>query len=125
MDMLSIVHYYMYYLGIVPKVKAILSSVLDEHTEFVRLRCVWDYDGNASLVEFHVRWIGNESDPQRQINKMFSGTDEREYLYEHEYAGKGELDPPDNHDYTFNEEVCTILCSLITTVCSCQLQTHQ
>ena len=95
--------------GIVPSVKAISASVLDEDTEYVRLKCVWAYDGNASLVEFHVRWIGNESDPKRQINKKFNGTDKKEYLYEHEYAGKGLFDPPDHHDYAFNNEVCTIL----------------
>ena len=72
----------------------------------MRLKCSWEYDGNASHVEFHVRWIGDEMNPNRRIDKMFNGTDEREYLYQHENVGR--TGPPvDSHNYAFNKEVCT------------------
>jgi hypothetical protein len=73
----------------------------------VKLKCIWKYDGNPSFVEFHVRWIGDESNPNRQINKTFNGNEIREYLYEHEYAQKGPFDQPDARNYAFNKEVCT------------------
>lgn len=74
----------------------------------MRLKCSWEYDGNASFVEFHVRWIGDEMDPNRRIEQIFNGTDEKVFLYEHEYAGKGNFDYPDAHEYAFNKEVCCI-----------------
>ena len=82
---------------------------MDENKTDVRLKCSWEYDGNASFVEFHVRWIGDEMDPNRRIEQIFNGTDEKVFLYEHEYAGKGDADRPDAHEYAFNKEVCCIL----------------
>jgi hypothetical protein len=105
----TIARFYTFAIGIVPNVASISASVLDEDTAYVQLKCVWKYDGNASLVEFDVRWIGDEFDKIRQINKIFNGDDEREYLYEHQYAGKEPHELPDPRNYAFNKEVCTNL----------------
>ena len=75
---------------------------MDEDTAEVRLKCVWEYDGNSSFVEFDVRWIGDEFNRNRQINKTFNGNDEREYLYEYQFA----FGLYDNRNYEFNKEVC-------------------
>ena len=87
-------------------VKKINASVLHEKEEFVRLKCAWEYDGNASTVTFHVRWIGDEKDEIRRIDRIFNGNEKREYLYENEYAGKKESEQPDARRYTFKKEVC-------------------
>ena len=76
---------------------------------------MWEYVGNKSLVEFHVRWVGDEHDLTRQINKTFDGTDERVYLYEYEFPNATSFDP---HGFTFNKEVCAMVdsaCSEIST----------
>ena len=97
-------------IGVVPNVKSISASIVEEKTENVQLKCVWNYDGNAALVEFQVRWIGDKLNVERQINKTFSGTGKKEFLYKQEHVGR---DPntgqSDSHGYAFSTEVCTTL----------------
>ena len=87
-------------IGVVPSVKSIKARPKDEKHDFVRLECVWEYAGNESLVEFHVRWIGDEDNRTRQINKTFDGTDEKVYLYDYEGARQ------DGDGFIFDKEVC-------------------
>ena len=72
-------------------------------------------------MEFHVRWIGDKLDSKRQINKTFAGVDERQYLYENQFAGKQPGEQPDPHGYALNKEVCRHLVAKPARQCSCAM----
>ena len=81
----------------------------DNKNESVRLKCSWVYNGNATLVKFKVRWIGDEMDIKRRIQKEFTGSERREYFYHFQWSNEtGHFLPAPTQDgYQFNKEVIT------------------
>ena len=65
------------------------------------------YNGNSSLVEFKLRWIGDKNDTERRIQKDFDGMDQREFFYDYERSdGNGGLaENRSSNGYKFNKEV--------------------
>lgn len=92
-------------LGIVPKFTIPQANIYPENAEYVKLLCSWDHSAQGSLLEFEARWIGDKDDESRRIRKKFSGTEPRQFFYEHEFAGKREDEDPDVKNYAFNKMV--------------------
>ena len=90
-----------------PVVEKILANPSNNGAESVQLNCSWVYNGNSSLVEFRVRWIGDKEDTKRRIERDFDGMEQREYFYDFQWSdGNGNFrDSPTTYGYQFNKEV--------------------
>ncbi|XP_028411934.1 von Willebrand factor D and EGF domain-containing protein-like [Dendronephthya gigantea] len=94
----------------IPVVDKIVANPNNDGKENVQLNCSWVYNGNSSLVEFKVRWIGDKNDPERRIERDFDGMSKREFFYDFELSdGMGGFiehgKQPSPQWYKFNTEV--------------------
>ena len=89
--------------GISPTVGTVEASVKDEKVQTVRLKCVWNYKGDTKNVEFHVRWFGDENKTKHNIEKMFVGNANREFVFH--FAWDVDTGKKNNTGYELGKQV--------------------